>query len=620
MNMKKAASLRSFRLPKRKKPARKPSAPDVKGPLHKPGSAGDMVPNQAPPATMLVLKKGRRGSGNTDTTASIRRDSAGSLVSFATDSSATSACPKTTRDRDYLNSVSSLNVSGLERRCAHARLRRRSSQLKDWSDFLEIKQAALEEMQRTEGNFDALQDDPNPPREWAGQHKGGRTPQYICPGGAEVATQKMSFWHRLAEQTSTKDTPPNELVRRSAFMLMSSLTCGAGLIWASLYKFVLDEPTAALFPAIYSGLMTLCFLLLTHEGRYHQIVFIQLLLILVLPICLQLCVGGIVKGGAVMIWSFLCPLGAALFSSPSMAKGWFVIYFVSMVATLLYELNLDADFDSADISKLSLTEVGLLVMNLGGAMTITFFGALIFSIRLDEEFTRAEELLHNILPKSITKRLKKGEIHIVENIDAVTILFADLVGFTKASSELHPNFLIGMVLRDVFSAWDELSQRRSIEKIKTIGDAYMCVGGLGDNEEGGKKGQKGRIWAYEMAILGLEMKRALDQVNAKYGTEFQVRIGLHSGPCIAGVIGVKRFAFDVWGDAVNTASRMESHGIPGEIHISADTYNNIKHLSYLKFECQGEINVKGKGLMTTYLVRQREGEMGRRGLHLQAEV
>ena len=196
---------------------------------------------------------------------------------------------------------------------------------------------------------------------------------------------------------------------------------------------------------------------------------------------------------------------------------------------------------------------------------------------------------------------------------SVSILFADLVGFTKASAELHPNFLIGMVLRDVFSAWDELSERRSIEKIKTIGDAYMCVGGL-DETDGKGEGvaRRGRIVAYEMVMLGLEMKRALDAVNERYGTQFQVRIGIHSGPCIAGVIGVKRFAFDIWGDAVNTASRMESHGVPGQIHISSETYDNIKHLSYLQFDCQGDINVKGKGTMKTYLVSLREAEQRRR--------
>ena len=522
-------------------------------------------------------------------------------------------------------------LSQYSRRSASGASRRRSSVGRSAS--MEIKRDALRQLQAGEARFENFCDDPNFPTEWGRDEKKGNGHRdaidndasvhsadsfILHPNAAKAPTSSASspgaqqaYWHRLAVRSSTPDTPPNELVRRAAFMLMSSLTCGAGLVWALMYA-ALREPVAAFFPTAYSVLMTLCFLCLTTEGRYHQIVFVQLLLILLLPVCLQLSVGGIVRGGAVMIWSFLCPLGAALFCSSRTAKRWFVLYFLCMVGALLHELCSLCPFRTSYHSKpvpLGNLEVGMFIMNICGAMTITFLGALFFSMKLDEEFHRSEELLYNILPRSIAKRLKGGENHIVENFEAVTILFADLVGFTKASSELNANFLIGMVLRDVFIAWDALCEKRSIEKIKTIGDAYMCVGGLEATTESKSVltgGREGRVVAHEMVILGLEMKKALDKVNRKYGTSFQVRIGLHSGPCIAGVIGVKKFAYDVWGDAVNTASRMESHGVPGEIHISSDTYNKIKHLSYLKFKCCGEIQVKGKGMMVTYLARRRE--------------
>ena len=533
-------------------------------------------------------------------------------------------------DDDGFSGVGALEPSG-----------RRSSISR--KDSMEIKLDALRELRASEARMERFCADPNFPKEWgraaaaaaagspgavghsyeamdnasvnsAGSHSlQPYSPSSTSGSSSSYLTTDIApaYWHRLALRSSTPDTPPNELVRRSAFMLMSSLTCGAGLIWALMYA-ALGEPAAAFFPTAYSVLMALCFLCLTTEGRYHHIVFIQLLLILLLPVCLQLCVGGIVRGGAVMIWSFLCPLGAALFCSSRTAKRWFGVYFVTMFGALLHELCSWCPFRTsyhAHPVPLGNLEVGMFIMNICGAMTITFLGALFFSIKLDEEFHRSEELLYNILPRSIAKRLKGGENHIVENFEAVTILFADLVGFTKASSELNANFLIGLVLRDVFIAWDALCERRSIEKIKTIGDAYMCVGGLEFTTESKSVlhgGREGRIVAHEMVILGLEMKRALDRVNRKYGTAFEVRIGLHSGPCIAGVIGVKKFAFDVWGDAVNTASRMESHGVPGEIHISSDTHNLIKHLSYLEFKCCGEIHVKGKGFMVTYLARRRE--------------
>ena len=241
--------------------------------------------------------------------------------------------------------------------------------------------------------------------------------------GTNESKPDQTYWHRLAVRTSNKDTPPNELVRRGAFMLMSSLTCGAGWISASLYYFILSEPQAALFPTIYSVIMTLCFALMKTEGNYHNIVFIQLLLILIIPIGMQLCVGGIVKGGAVVIWSFLCPLGAALFCRQSTAKCWFSAYMLSVITTLLHDFYVEASeegpiFSPDDIAILGGKEIGLFIMNVVGVMTITFCGALLCSIKLDVEFNRSEELLDNILPKSISKRLKKGENHIIQNIDS----------------------------------------------------------------------------------------------------------------------------------------------------------------------------------------------------------
>jgi adenylate cyclase len=401
------------------------------------------------------------------------------------------------------------------------------------------------------------------------------------------------YWYRLALRTSLPETPLNEIIRRSAFMLMSSLTCVAGLIWGGMYVW-LDEMRAAMYPITYSVLMTTCFLSMTQEGRYHDIVFVQLLLILLLPICLQIEVGGIIKSGGVVIWSFLCPLGAALFSRPSTARVWFVIYFVSVLATMFCEYkNIQGRF----VASQSELELGLFTMNICGAMTITFFGALMFSIRLDSEYKRSEKLLYNVLPKSIAKRLKDGESHIIEHFDGVSILFADLVGFTTAAAAFHPNFLIGKFLSDVFSSWDKLCENRSLEKIKTIGDAFMAVGGI----EG--SGRTGSEVAVEMVLLALEMQQSLDQINKKYGMKFKVRIGLHSGAVIAGVIGVKKFAFDVWGDAVNTASRMESQGVPGCLHLSSDAYDKVrKHVPHFKISCRGEIDVKGKGSMTTYIL------------------
>lgn len=408
------------------------------------------------------------------------------------------------------------------------------------------------------------------------------------------------YWYRLAVRCSLPDTPLNELVRRSSFMLMSTLTCGAGVIWGLMYFYLLNEPGASKYPFTYSFLMTSCFVLFSREGRYHDIVFIQLFLILILPICLQLEVGGIVKSGCVIVWSFLCPLGAALFCRPIIAQRFFVFYVICMICTITSERWSSKMINhSGRIDTIGFVEICLFTMNVVGAMTITFLGALSFSMRLDIEYNRSEKLLYNVLPKSIARRLKEGESHIVDHFEGVTILFVDLVGFTRAAAEFHPSFLVGKFLKDVFSAWDQICEEHSMEKIKTIGDAFMAVGGI----EGTEK-RTGDDIAVEMIKLGIDMQRSLNRINDEYGLNFEIRVGLHSGPVIAGVIGVRKFAFDVWGDAVNTASRMESQGIPSYIHMSKDTYFRVqKHLKHMDIKCRGEIDVKGKGTMTTYLLQ-----------------
>lgn len=408
------------------------------------------------------------------------------------------------------------------------------------------------------------------------------------------------YWYRLALRCSLPDTPLDKIVRRSSFILMSTLTCGAGIIWGLMYLLLLDEPRAATYPFTYSVLMTNCFVFFAKEGRYHDIVFMQLFLILILPICMHLEVGGIVKSGCVIIWSFLCPLGAALFCDPRTAQKFFLLYVMCMITTITSEQwSSNMRNHSGRTHTIGFIEVQLFTMNIIGAMTITFLGALTFSARLDIEYNRSEKLLYNVLPKSIARRLKEGESHIVDHFEGVTILFVDLVGFTRAAAEFHPNFLVGSFLKDVFSSWDEICDQHEMEKIKTIGDAFMVVGGIDDTSA-----RSGDDIACAMIKLGIDMQKTLHQINNQYGLNFEIRVGLHSGPVIAGVIGVRKFAFDVWGDAVNTASRMESHGVPSHIHMSHDTYVKVKELlSDMNIKCRGKIDVKGKGDMLTYLLK-----------------
>ena len=306
--------------------------------------------------------------------------------------------------------------------------------------------------------------------------------------------------------------------------------------------------------------------------------------------------GGLRNSGAVFLWSFLAPLGSALFQSPKLALRWFFGFIVSSISLIVLTPQLEplASPPSEIILQI------FFGMNLLGVVGIVFIAANFFASQLDQEFQRSEELLLNILPPTIAKRLKQGDDPIVDNFDGVTILFADLVGFTKASAKLDPNFLI-RYLNDVFAAFDTIVESSELEKIKTIGDAYMVVGGLGHDAD---------KHAERVLDVALGFQDALKIVNQAYSIDFQLRIGVHSGSVIAGVLGLKKFAYDIWGDAVNTASRMESHSEPGEIQITAETYHLVKH----RFECvsRGLVEIRGKGDIETYFVK---GALSSSGTH-----
>ncbi|MEM9008968.1 MAG: adenylate/guanylate cyclase domain-containing protein, partial [Cyanobacteria bacterium P01_F01_bin.86] len=215
-------------------------------------------------------------------------------------------------------------------------------------------------------------------------------------------------------------------------------------------------------------------------------------------------------------------------------------------------------------------------------------------MELRKQRKQADRLLVNILPYQIAMRLKSGARSIAESFDEVTVLFADLVDFTVASGQMSPKQLVNL-LNDIFSTFDRLAERHGLEKIKTIGDAYMLAGGLPISRPD---------HADAAALMALDMQQAMEEFTRPDGTPFHLRIGLNTGPVIAGVIGVRKFAYDLWGDTVNIASRMETTGLPDRIQVTPEVYERLKNR--FMFEPRGTIAVKGRGEMESYWL------MGRR--------
>ena len=241
-----------------------------------------------------------------------------------------------------------------------------------------------------------------------------------------------------------------------------------------------------------------------------------------------------------------------------------------------------------------LSELGEAVSNTAMFAAVLVLGEAVRSRRaLQLEQERSERLLLNVLPASIAARLKQREEVIADRFSDVTVLFADLVDFTRRSERITPEQLV-QILNELFSVFDQVAQRHGLEKIKTVGDAYMVAGGLPEPRPD---------HAQAVAEMALAIRDEVARRSDPSGQPLQVRIGIDTGPAVAGVIGTSKFSYDLWGDTVNTASRMESYGVAGCIQVTARTHQRLK--DGYRFQRRGPIQVKGKGELVTYLLLER---------------
>jgi guanylate cyclase len=297
-----------------------------------------------------------------------------------------------------------------------------------------------------------------------------------------------------------------------------------------------------------------------------------------------------------MVWAFSAPIGGLLFGGLRAGVAWFCAYAALTVASGVIDAAVAASTPPVP-TGLSVT---FFVMNITVLSTVTYGLLLHFAWEreralgaLHQEHARSEGLLLNVLPKPIADRLKQRHAAIADGFPEASVLFADVVDFTRLSAAMTPEATVAW-LNELFSELDALSERHGLEKIKTIGDAYMAVAGIpaprADHAEA----------AAEMA---LSIQALLQGRRTPAGEPLRMRIGIHSGPVVAGVIGTKKFIYDLWGDTVNTASRMESHGLAGVIQVTDAAYRLLRG-RYDLVE-RGVIDVKGKGPMRTWLLRGR---------------
>jgi guanylate cyclase len=376
--------------------------------------------------------------------------------------------------------------------------------------------------------------------------------------------------------------------RKALLVYLAVLILPISLVWGLLYL-DLGAPSGVMAFA-YIVVSVVSIGLFARTRNFELLLRIQLLDITLAPTLSMFPTAGFVTSGAVGLWGILGPLGALVFGSVNASVRWFVLFAVAfLTAGIAGELT-------GGLSQLprwfSTTMLALNVV-VGGAVVFTLLA--VFARQREEAQERAETLLMNILPRSIAEKLKAMPQTIADSFSSASILFADVVDFTPMAERLPPARVVEM-LDLLFGHFDTLAEQYDLEKIKTIGDCYMAAAGIPSPRPD---------HARMLALMALDMLDAVRERGAMGTLGFELRIGINSGPVVAGVIGRKRFLYDLWGDAVNTAGRMQTESTPGRIQITRATYELLKD----EFVCEprGTVPVKGKGEMETwYLVGRRE--------------
>ncbi len=377
-------------------------------------------------------------------------------------------------------------------------------------------------------------------------------------------------------------------LEKSLLVLSSLMMACMGVGWGVVYA-ALGAPLAAAIPLAYAVFSFTSLAIFSRTRRYDFFRTSQLCASLLLPFLLLIALGGFANSSAVVLWSLTSPLGALVFAGRRQAVRWFLAYLALVAASAVWSA-----FSATPAALPPIAVTIFFALNISGVSVVVFVLLEYFVAQKDTslyllgvERRKSEALLLNILPREIADILKNENRIVADYYDGASILFADVVNFTPLSANMTPTELVTL-LDDVFSAFDGMVERLGVEKIKTIGDCYMVAAGIPTRRDD---------HAQALARLALEMRDYVSQ-HEFLGRHLVFRIGLNSGPVVAGVIGRKKFSYDLWGDAVNTASRMESHGQAGIIQLTAATHALIHD----DFVCEpaGTIAVKGKGMMEVW--------------------
>jgi adenylate cyclase len=379
-------------------------------------------------------------------------------------------------------------------------------------------------------------------------------------------------------------------------MLTSGFMMCAAALWLAVHS--------TWIPLVFQVLSVVTISLYWKTKRLHAFAMIQLGLILFVPFAMQWSIGNFVTASGVSLWGLMAPVGAVTVLGTRNSLPWFFAWLFMTLMAGVFDFLLSSTGQQFDLRTISI----YFVLNFS---TLSIMIYLLLWYFVDEkaklraqletatsdvlhEKERSEELLLSILPRHIAERLKNEEPNIAQGHADVTVMFADIVGFTRMTEELSPVETV-KILNEVFSLFDELADRHHVEKIKTIGDAYMAAAGL---ESGAHI-----HFADAVANMSFEMHERVRQYCERTGERIQLRIGIGTGPVVSGVIGRKKFIYDIWGDTVNVAFRMAADATAGGTHVDLTTYRRL--YNRFRFDEAREVEIKGKGRMQVYSLQGR---------------
>lgn len=396
---------------------------------------------------------------------------------------------------------------------------------------------------------------------------------------------------RIASIGADPMDPPELAIQKRSLAISTTLSSTIACVWVGSYWAMGLIITAAV-PLIYQVVSVINLVVFSRTRRFRFFRRWEHSAGLLFPFAMHLSLGGFIPSSGLVIWSFTAPVGAMLFSGRRAGAYWFIAFLLIILLAALLDPLIPNKTD--EIPKWVL--IMFFSLNITGVSLVCYLQMQYFvrerervTAELATERERSERLLRNVLPSSIAERLKIGGATIADRTEEVGVLFADIAEFTPLSADMEPESIVKL-LDELFFEFDALAELHELEKIKTIGDAYMVASGLLD----GRAGHEARL--AEMALGMLEVIRVRPPLR--------VRIGMDFGPVVAGVIGRRRASYDLWGDTVNTAARMESQGVMDAIQVTDRVYHRLK--DRYTFEDHGTIEVKGKGPMPTWLLLARK--------------